>query len=156
VYLGTSPSSTDQPMFASDTTNNNYIHDNTINTFGSECLDVKENSYGNRFQNNDCGYNDEPLSFNGSNIELRGYNNVIVGNRVTQSRGYGLKMGSDSGPYFQGGNAIQNNSFSPAAGVSITNKQIGSQGTLCGNTFDTSRIQTGISVGDLGLMAPCG
>jgi len=156
VYLGTSPSSTDQPMFASDTTNNNYIHDNTINTFGSECLDVKENSYGNRFQNNDCGYNDEPLSFNGSNIELRGYNNVIVGNRVTQSRGYGLKMGSDSGPYLQGGNAIQNNSFSPAAGVSNTNKQIGSQGTLCGNTFDTSRIQTGISVGDLGLMAPCG
>jgi hypothetical protein len=65
-------------------------------------------------------------------------------------------MGSDSGPYLQGGNAIQNNSFSPAAGVSITNKQIGSQGTLCGNTFDTSRIQTGISVGDLGLMAPCG
>jgi hypothetical protein len=155
VYLGTSPSSTDQPMFASDTTNNNYIHDNTINTFGSECLDVKENSYGNRFQNNDCGYNDEPLSFNGSNIELRGSNNVIVGSRVTQSRGFGLKLWSDAGPYPQGGNSLQGTSFSAVTGVSITNKQTASQGTFCGNTFDTSRTLAGVPAGVLGLTAPC-
>lgn len=142
-------------MFASDTTNNNYIHDNTINTFGSECLDVKENSYGNRFQNNDCGYNDEPLSFNGSNIELRGSNNVIVGSRVTQSRGFGLKLWSDAGPYPQGGNSLQGTSFSAVTGVSITNKQTASQGTFCGNTFDTSRTQAGVPAGVLGLTAPC-
>lgn len=148
VYIGTSPSSTTQPQYANDSSNNIYVHDNKIHTFGSECLDVKENAHDVRFENNDCGYNDEPLANNGSNIELRSYRNSLKGNVITQSRGYGLKMWTDSGSYQTGGNSAENNNFSTAAGVSITNKQATAQGSFCGNTFDSANVLYGPLPGD--------
>ena len=78
VYIGTSPKSTTQPFYLNDTSNNIVVKDSTINTFGSECFEVKENAHHNRMENVDCGYNDEPLANQGSNVELRGDHNTVV------------------------------------------------------------------------------
>ena len=65
VYIGTSPKSTDQPLYANDTSNNIVVRDSTINTYGSECFEVKENAHHNRMENSKCGWNDEPLDVPG-------------------------------------------------------------------------------------------
>jgi hypothetical protein len=154
VYIGTSPKSTSQPLYANDSSSNNYIHDNTIHTYGSECLNVKENAHGNTFARNDCRYNDEPLTFSGSLIELRGHNNVLDTNVISGSRSYALKLKSDSGGYDKGGNSATNNTFSVAEGAFILNDHSAPQGTFCGNTFGASpQILEGNSVGT--PAAPC-
>jgi hypothetical protein len=152
IYIGTSPKSTDQPMYANDSSAYNSVHDNTIYTYGTECFEVKENAHDNTLSNNDCRYNDEPYSFLGSNIELRGYNNNILGNTIMGSRSVGLKMASDSTSYTQGGNTAQNNNFSQIANESIYNKQSTAQGLFCGNTF-TGTVLSGNAVGN--PTAPC-
>ncbi|RKH64032.1 DUF1565 domain-containing protein [Corallococcus interemptor] len=154
VYIGTSPKSTDQPMYANDTSSFNSIHDNTVHTFGSECLNVKENAHDNTFARNDCRNNDEPLEFLGSLIELRGHHNMLDANIIAGSRSYALKMKSDSGGYDLGGNSATNNTFQQAAGAFIRNDNSAPQQTFCGNTFDSSApAVTGTSVGT--PTAPC-
>ncbi len=148
VYIGTSPKSTSQPMYANDSSSYNSIHDNTIHTYGSECFNVKENAHHNTFARNDCRYNDEPLEFHGSLIELRGHANVIDGNTLSGSRSYALKLKSDSGAYDKGGNSATHNAFSDATGAFILNQNSAPQATFCGNTFDASAQQVdGYSVG---------
>lgn len=133
VYIGTSPKSTSQPMYANDGSSDNLVSGNVIHTYGSECLDVKENAHDNTFSGNDCAGNDEPLSFYGSDVELRGYDNTVVGNTLGASRGYGLKLASDATTYRQGGNVARNNLFSGNQGANIYNKQVSPQGAFCGN-----------------------
>ena len=84
VYVGTSPKSTDQPMYANDTSNNIVVRNSTINTYGSECFEVKENAHHNRIENSDCGWNDEPSTFQGSNVEFRGDHNTVLGSTAEQ------------------------------------------------------------------------
>ncbi|NMO20886.1 DUF1565 domain-containing protein [Pyxidicoccus fallax] len=154
VYIGTSPKSTDQPMYANDSSAYNHIHDNTIHTYGSECFNVKENAHNNTFARNDCRYNDEPLEWLGSLIELRGHANVLDSNVIADSRSYALKLKSDSGAYDKGGNSFTHNTFRAATGAFIRNDNSAPQGTVCGNTFDSSppAVQ-GNSVGN--PTAPC-
>ena len=114
VYVGTSPKSTDQPLYANDTSNGIVVRNSTINTFGGECFDVKENAHHNRIEDSDCGFNDEPLSFKGSNIELRGDHNLIRRTKVHDSRSWNVKLASDSAQYDKGGNSIQQSNFSGA------------------------------------------
>ena len=146
VYIGTSPKSTDQPMAANDRSNNIVVRNSTINTFGSECFEVKENAHHNRIENSDCGFNDEPKSFQGSNIELRGDHNTVLSTRLSQSRSWNLKLASDSSTYDRGGNTAQGSSFSGATGAAIVNRQTGS-GPFCGNTF-TGTVSEGNSIGN--------
>src|SRR4051812_3684539 len=136
VYIGTSPKSTDQPFAANDTSNNVVVRDSTINTYGSECFEVKENAHHNRLENVDCGFNDEPLVNQGSNVELRGDHNTVLRSRLSQSRSWNLKLASDSTTYDKGGNTAQGTTFSSAATYPIINKQTGS-GPFCGNTIPT-------------------
>ena len=139
VYIGTSPKSTTQPMYQNDTSNNIVVRDSTINTFGSECFEVKENAHHNRLENSDCGYNDEPLAQQGSNVELRGDHNTVLGSRLRQSRSWNMKLASDSSTYDRGGNTAQGSTFSGAATYPVVNKQTGS-GPFCGNTFPSGTI----------------
>jgi hypothetical protein len=134
IYIGTSPKSTDQPMAANDTSNNIVVRDSTINTFGSECFEVKENAHHNRLENTTCGNNDEPSTWQGSNIELRGDHNTVVGATVSNSRSWNMKLASDSATYDRGGNTAQRTTFSGAATYAIINRQAGS-GPFCGDTF---------------------
>jgi hypothetical protein len=147
VYIGTSPKSTTQSTYADDVSHNNVVENSVIYTFGSECFDVKENAHTNTFANNICGDNDEPLSDDGSNVELRGYNNTVIDNTISGSLGYGLKMATDSTAYVQGHNTVEGNSFSDDSGTELINNQVTAQNTFCGNTFAASPYLTGNSVG---------
>lgn len=156
VYIGTSPKSTTQPMYANDTSNNNVIRRSTIRTFGSECFNVKENGHSNVMEDSECLYNDEPLDFNGSNIELRGDHNVVRNTVISGSRSWNLKMWSDEARYDLGGNSVQAGAFSGAAGPAISNRQA-EPGLFCGSTFPAgSDVQVAgeVSVGDPTVACP--
>jgi hypothetical protein len=148
VYIGTSPKSAGEPMRTDDSSSFNSIVGNMIRTFGSECLDVKENSHDNVFSHNTCADNTEPLTDGGSNIELRGYRNQILDNTITGSLGYGLKMASDSTRYRQGGNVVEGNHFSGDKGTAVENDQSTKQGRFCGNVFPRKLFLSGRSVGN--------
>ena len=137
VYVGTSPKSTDQPLYANDTSNNIVVRNSTINTYGSECFEVKENAHHNRMENSKCGWNDEPSTFQGSNVEFRGDHNTVLGSTLSNSRSWNMKLASDSSTYDKGGNTAQGTSFSGAATYGIINRQTGS-GPFCGDTFTGS------------------
>ena len=147
IYVGTSPKTTNRSMHADDNTSYNLIENNVIHTYGSECLDVKENSHDNVFSYNDCGFNDEPLAFEGSNIEIRGYHNTVTDNTIANSLGYGVKLASDSTIYPQGKNVVTGNLFSGDVGSSIYNRHTTAQGAFCGDSFKKASYLQGSSVG---------
>ena len=148
VYVGTSPKSTDQPLYANDTSNGIVVRNSTINTFGGECFDVKENAHHNRIEDSDCGFNDEPLSFKGSNIELRGHHNLVRRTTVHDSRSWNVKMASDSAQYDKGGNSIQQSTFSGAA-VGLALRAVHDRLDFCANTFAATPYSEGpIPIGD--------
>jgi hypothetical protein len=147
VYIGTSPSSTTDPMPTDDDSSFNVLQNDSIHTFGSECMDVKENAHDNAMINSACGDNDEPLANTGSNVELRGYDNSVIGNTIAGSLGYGVKMATDSGAYTQGGNTVENNTFGYDVGSAILNNQTTPQGSFCGNVLPATPYLHGQSVG---------
>jgi methionine-rich copper-binding protein CopC len=134
-------------MYQNDQSNNIVVRDTTINTFGSECFNVKENAHHNRLENSECGYNDEPSTYQGSNVEFRGDHNIVLATRVTNSRSWNLKLASDTAADDLGGNTAQGSTFSGAATYAIINRQTGS-GPFCGNTITGSASDpSGNSVG---------
>src|SRR5690349_7019560 len=149
VYVGTSPKSTDQPLYADDTSNGIVVRNSTINTFGGECFDVKENAHHNRIEDSDCGFNDEPLSFKGSNIEFRGDHNLIRRTKVHDSRSWNVKLASDAPQYDKGGNSIQQSNFSGATGAAIRSEQSTADSRYCANTFTaTPYVEGPVAIGD--------
>ena len=153
VYIGTSPKSTTQPMFANDTSHDNVVRDSVIRTFGSECFQVKENAHDNRMQRVDCRANMEPLSFGGSNVELRGDHNTIEDSTIGESLGVNVKIASDDPQYDRGGNSLLRNRFLAAAGPHLLSRSARPPGLACGNTFATTRIIDGPGFGE--AAAPC-
>ena len=153
IYLGSSPGDTSQPMAANDATSSNVITGNRIETFGSECVDIKERAHDNVVSSNLCEFNDEPTQFDGSNLEIRGYDNTITGNVLSASRGYSLKLGTDSTAYNGHGNVITANSFSNDASAAVLNKVSGTQGQTCANGFAANPYLQGYALP--GLKAPC-
>jgi Right handed beta helix region len=153
VYIGTSPSSESQPMADNDTSSNNVVTGNVIRTFGSECLDVKENAHDNVFENNECSGNTEPREFNGSNVELRGHSNIVRGNVIADSAGWNVKIQSDDDEYDVGGNSLQNNTLSGAAAEPVRIGTDSPQGAFCGNRVTAAEPVDGTSPGD--ITAPC-
>jgi hypothetical protein len=140
VYIGTSPNSDKQPMVDNDTSSNNTVTGNVIRTFGSECLDVKENAHDNVFENNECSGNTEPREFNGSNVELRGHGNIVRGNVIAGSAGWNVKIqADDEDDYDNGGNVLENNTLSGAAAEPVRIGSDAQQGTFCGNKVTTAR-----------------
>ena len=158
IYIGTSPKSDDQPMYDNDESHDNVITNNVIRTFGSECFNVKENAHGNRFEGNTCSDNAESTDFDGSNVELRGYQNVVRGNLISDSAGYGVKIQSDDEEYDRGGNSIENNRISGTRAEPLKIKVSAPLGPVCGNvlspgTEDDEIVETEDFRGD--PTAPC-
>ncbi|HLU54477.1 MAG TPA: DUF1565 domain-containing protein [Pseudonocardia sp.] len=145
VYIGTSPKSDSQPMHENDTSSNNLVTGNIIRTFGSECFNVKENAHDNVFENNECSGNVESAEFNGSNIELRGHNNVVRNNTISDSAGVAIKIKSDDEEYDKGGNVVEGNRISGIAAEAFQIDSDARQGQMCGND---------VQVADLGEDAP--
>ena len=132
VYIGTSPNSDSQPMYDNDTSSGNLVVGNTIRTFGSECFDVKENARANVFQGNTCSDNTESAEFDGSNVELRGQDNVVRDNTITGSAGFGVKIAADD-DHDPSGNVVADNRIADSA-VALKVETASVQGRICGNT----------------------
>jgi hypothetical protein len=137
VYIGTSPKSDKQPMHENDPSSGNRITGNIIRTYGSECFNVKENAHDNVFENNECFGNAEPAEYDGSNIELRGHNNIIRNNTISGSEGVAIKLQSDKSEYDKGGNVIEGNKISDVAGAFQIETEA-EQGRMCGNDVQGS------------------
>jgi hypothetical protein len=154
VYIGTSPKSDNQPMHDDDTSSNNVVRGNVIRTFGTECLDVKENAHHNVFEGNECSGNTEPRDFNGGNVELRGHDNVVRGNVIAGSAGWNVKVQSDDeGEFENGGNAVEDNVLSGSAAEPVRIGTDAPQGRFCGNRVTAPEPVDGTSPGD--ITAPC-
>ena len=134
IYIGTSPKSDEQPLSGNDTSSRNVVTRNVIRTFGSECFNVKENAHDNVFEDNVCSDNAESVEFEGSNVELRGYANVVRNNQISDSAGYTIKIQTDGEEYDRGGNVVENNRLSGAAAEVFKIKSDARQGRICGNT----------------------
>ena len=153
VYIGTSPKSEDQPMPGSDEGHDNTISNNVIRTFGTECLDVKEAAHDNVFENNQCSDNAETTDDGGSLVELRGYNNIVRGNRISGSLGYGVKIRVDGEQYDNSGNVVRSNQINTTAGAPFFMRTSADQGELCGNTM--KRGKADIKGSDVDPTADC-
>jgi len=138
VYIGTSPNSDDQPMHDNDGSSNNIVARNVIRTFGSECFNVKENAHSNVFEGNTCSDNTESVEFSGSNIELRGHDNIVRNNSISNSAGFGLKIASED-KFDKGGNAFENNRLLGAVIAMEVDTDL-PQGRMCGNTVDAQAL----------------
>ena len=132
VYIGTSPNSKKQPMHRDDGSSNNVVARNVIQTFGSECFNVKENAHDNVFSDNVCSGNTESAEHDGSNVELRGFRNVVRNNEISGSAGYTLKIKTDDEEYDKGGNVVENNRLSGSAAALMIESEA-AQGPMCGN-----------------------
>jgi Right handed beta helix region/Protein of unknown function (DUF1565) len=152
VYIGTSPNSDDQPMHDNDGSSNNVVARNIIRTFGSECLNVKENAHDNVFEDNTCSDNAEQAQFNGSNVEIRGHLNIVRNNTISDSAGYSVKIATDDEDVDKGGNAVQNNHLTGSQ-VALKLQSHARQGPICGNVTATSTLVEGDLPAD--ITAPC-
>jgi len=138
VYIGTSPNSGDQPMAENDGSSKNVVARNVIRTYGSECFNVKENAHDNVFEDNTCGDNAETVEDSGSNIELRGFNNIVRNNSISGSAGFSLKIAAED-QYDKGGNAIENNRLTDAV-IALEWDSDLPPGRMCGNTVATQAL----------------
>lgn len=137
VYIGTAPEQlgdeknpTDDP----DQSNNNWIHNNIINTQGNECVDIKESSKENLVEGNSCTGQKDPES---GGMDARGSNNTFRNNNIFDNVGAGIRLGGDSK-----NDGINNNVY----GNSITGNGKGGikfekipQGKICGNTMSGNK-----------------
>ena len=74
----------------------------------------------------------------GSNVELRGYANIVRNNQISDSAGYSIKIQTDGEEYDGGGNVVENNQLSGAAAETFKIKSDASQGRFCGNSIVAS------------------
>jgi hypothetical protein len=155
VYIGTSPKSDEMPMHDNDGSARNVVAHNVIRTFGSECFNIKENAHDNVFEDNVCSSNAESIDYEGSNVELRGYANVVRHNQISDSAGYAIKIQSDGKKYDKGGNVVENNRLSGAAAEIFKIKSTARQGRMCGNTVPSGALFNTDGATPVGVTSPC-
>jgi hypothetical protein len=137
VYIGTAPEQLGRrgvPDNAVDRSDANWIHHNTFNTRGNECVDIKEGSSGNVVEHNHCtGQRDKKSA----GLDSRGSDNVFRYNVVYGNRGAGVRLGGD-----EDNDGIRNSVYSNT----LHNNQVGSlkiqrgpQGRICGNAVGGKR-----------------
>eukprot|EP00903_Cladosiphon_okamuranus_P012820 g11980.t1 len=142
VYIGTSldqldDGETPEPKLRSDSESDddveadvcayNWIHHNTIRTYGNECVDVKEGSCYNLIEHNVCEEQRDPES---GCFGMRGSDNTVRWNDISDCEGAGVRLGGEDG-YGEGnhvyGNTIRDCEYA-AFKVMAPN-----QGTVCEN-----------------------
>lgn len=72
----------------------NWIHHNTMRSYGNECVDVKEGSADNLIEYNQCEDQQDP---NSGCFGLRGSDNTVRWNKIADCEGAGVRMGGDNG-----------------------------------------------------------
>ncbi|MBI3984737.1 MAG: hypothetical protein HY344_02230 [Candidatus Levybacteria bacterium] len=136
IYLGTS---SDQwgdgknPTKDADKSSKNFIHHNTINTQGNECVDIKEGSSENIIEYNSCT---GQMDSDSGGLDARGDRNIFRYNDTFGNRGAGIRLGGhmiDSVVYGIG-NDVYGNTFrqNQEGGLKIETEP---QGKICGNNM---------------------
>jgi hypothetical protein len=89
------------------------------------------------FENNQCSGNVESVEFDGSNIELRGHDNVVRNNTISDSAGVAIKIKSDDAEYDKGGNVVEGNQITDVA-EAFQVESDAQQGQICGNELQSA------------------
>jgi hypothetical protein len=136
AYIGTAPEQRGDgksPDASPDQSDGNWVHNNTFNTQGNECVDIKEDASGNLVENNTCTGQRDPES---AGFDSRGDANIFRANTSTGNTGAGFRLGGDLAS--QGiGNFVYDNQIGDNAqgGVKV---QRSPQGAICGNHGQTT------------------
>jgi hypothetical protein len=140
IYIGTAPEQLGDrgaPDASPDQSNENWIHHNTFNTRGNECVDIKEGASRNVVEHNQCtGQQDK----NSGGLGSRGSGNIFRFNVVFDNRGAGIRVGGDGEKdgidndiY---GNTFRNNAMGPIRA------HRGPQGKVCENVSENNGTPT--------------
>ncbi|MGO4386517.1 nitrous oxide reductase family maturation protein NosD [Microvirga sp. 2YAF29] len=140
IYIGTAPEQLGKngvPDSAIDRSDGNWIHHNTFDTRGNECVDIKEGSSGNIVEHNRCtGQKDK----DSAGLDARGNGNIFRHNIVYRNRGAGIRLGGDTAQ-----DGIQNSAYANT----LRDNAVGSlkvmtnpQGKICGNIVAGRKTET--------------
>lgn len=155
IYIGTAPEQLGKngvPDSAIDRSDDNWIHHNTFDTRGNECVDIKEGSSGNIVEHNQCtGQKDK----DSAGLDARGNANVFRHNNVYKNRGAGIRLGGDTAQ-----DGIQNSAYANT----LRDNAVGSlkvmtnpQGKICGNIVAGRKTETTGKFGkSIDPRLPCG
>lgn len=136
IYIGTAPEQRDNganPTAAIDRSNDNWVHDNSFDTQGNECVDIKEGSSGNLVERNRCTGQRDP---NSAGFDARGSGNIFRYNESYGNVGAGIRLGGD-GPRDGVDNQVYGNDLhdNRAGGIKVVRQPQ----LLCGNTLRGNR-----------------
>jgi Right handed beta helix region/Protein of unknown function (DUF1565) len=133
IYIGTAPEQLGDgknPTTDPDQSSTNWVHDNTFDTQGNECVDIKEAASANLVEHNSCTGQRDPES---GGFDARGGGNVFRFNESYGNAGAGVRLGGDRATDGIGNdvydNAIHDNR---SGGIKVQQQP---QGRLCGNTM---------------------
>jgi hypothetical protein len=155
IYIGTAPEQRgngENPTADPDRSNDNWIHHNTFDTQGNECVDIKEASSGNIVEHNTCTGQQDP---NSGGFDARGNRNIFRYNESFGNVGAGIRLGGDGKK-----NGIDNQVYenkihdNQAAGIKVTRRPQ----KMCGNTLRDNRAGDVVGAGRarIDVAVPCG
>ena len=133
VYVGTAPEQLDRnPTDDPDRSDANRIHDNVVSV-PAECVDVKEAATANEVTGNRCTGSRDP---EGGGFSSRGQGTVFRGNTSTGHAGAGIRLGGDTGDDGVDSSVVGNRlSDNEGYGVKVMREP---QAAICGNDVDAS------------------
>lgn len=140
VYIGTAPEQRadgKNPDSRPDESNSNWVHHNTFNTQGNECVDIKESASNNLVEYNDCTGQRDPDS---AGLDARGSGNIFRWNRSYNNLGSGVRLGGDTTSDGIANQVYENELFGNSAGIKIQRDQ---QARICGNTGAQGNLTSG-------------
>jgi hypothetical protein len=136
IYIGTAPeqrANGENPTADPDQSSANWIHHNTFNTQGNECVDIKEASSANLVEYNTCTGQQDP---NSGGFDARGSANIIRHNESYGNRGAGVRLGGDRTTDGVDNQVYGNNLHDNGGGAIKLARQ---RQKLCGNTMANNR-----------------
>ena len=143
IYIGTAPEQRKDgknPTPDPDQSNENWIHDNVIDTQGNECVDIKESSSGNIVERNKCTGQKDSES---AGLDSRGNGNIFRNNQIFGCSGAGVRLGGDAKTDGINNVVSANNIYdNKNGGVKVMRFPQ----TICGNTV--TNCDKGLCVGD--------
>lgn len=126
VYVGVAPEQLEEQAVA-DQSNRNWIHDNRFHVV-AECVDIKEGARQNRVEDNHCTGGEDP---EGAGFSSRGDETIFRGNVSTDQAGAGIRLGGDEDD--QGlRNEVIGNELTDTRGYAVKVERF-PQGLICGN-----------------------
>jgi len=131
IYIGTARAQIDDgknPTAELDRSAHNWVHHNSFDTRGNECVDIKEGATENLVEHNSCTGQRDPKS---AGLDAQGDRNILRYNRVFGNSGAGVRLGGDLGSDGVE-NAVYGNVLTGNGGGGIKIVR-GPQGPLCEN-----------------------